>query len=140
MKFDLHSAAPLHLQGNPCTGLGTACLLGTSVPIICRASENQCQEKQITHGIARMVISCLGGSWRIAMKGLKGLKGLPISLEQQRAATTLTDFVDATSGIGRPVWQALDYRLADHGGAQGDKKWTEKILTHRDPESECECF
>ena len=62
--------------------------------------------------------------------------GLPISLEQQCAATTLTDFVDATSRIGRPVWQALDYRLADHGGAEGTKMDQIRKDPDRDPKSQ----
>jgi len=90
-----------------------------------QAIENHCQEKQKTHtawpqGSSRG--SVITNSWRIVEDcNEQQFHGLPISLEQQCAATTLTDFVDATSRIGRPVWQALDYRLADHGGAEGTK-------------------
>lgn len=131
LKFDLHRAAPLHLQGNPCpcTGRGTACLLGTFVPIICWASHRKPlpRKAEDSRSMATGVISWqfhrhkLLEDWRIVEDcNEQQFHGLPISLEQQCAATTLTDFVDATSRIGRPVWQALDYRL-DHGGAEGTK-------------------
>jgi hypothetical protein len=96
-------------------------LLGKPSKTIAKKSRRLTRHGHRGHLVA-VSSQTLGGSWRIVEDcNEQQFHGLPISLEQQCAATTLTDFVDATSRIGRPVWQALDYRLADHGGAEGTK-------------------